>query len=229
MDRELLRRRDREGLTASTAFTNPAGMVRLNQNEIRRLYERDLSVRRPSAGRTSSAHQTTPGLQGGNSFSRPRPARPSRCGTYPADRSLASPIDLALRTQGYQPGRFRRTVSEPRFQRHRLNFTISAAYRINEHFSMGGGPVIDYFKSRLTQAINIGVNQLVGDPVADLHGDDVGCGFNVGGLYQFNDDTAGRARSTAPGSPIPSTAAIRLRAPAFSAASPGDRGPAGFR
>ena len=49
--------------------------------------------------------------------------------------------------------------------------------------------MIDYFYARLTQAINIGpASALTGDPVGDVHGDDVSAGFNIGALYQFNDN-----------------------------------------
>ena len=68
-------------------------------------------------------------------------------------------------------------------------FTISGAYRINEQWSVGGGPVIDFFSARLTQALNIGTaSAITGDPVADLHGDDVAVGFNLGALYQITPD-----------------------------------------
>ena len=109
-----------------------------------------------------------------------------------------------------------------------MNLTISAAYRINEHISVGAGPVIDYFNVRLTQALNIGVNQLVGDPVADLHGEDVSAGFNVGGLYQFNDDTRvgldyrSRITHSINGSQYVSVPQL------LGAREPRHRGPAGF-
>ena len=70
-----------------------------------------------------------------------------------------------------------------------INITLSAAYRINEHLSIGGGPVINYLEAQLTQAINIGVNPLVGDPVADVHGSNIAPGFDIGALFQFNDST----------------------------------------
>ena len=66
---------------------------------------------------------------------------------------------------------------------------ISGAYRINEQWSVGGGPVIDFFSARLTQALNIGpASAITGDPDADLHGGDVAAGFNLGVLYQITPD-----------------------------------------
>ena len=45
--------------------------------------------------------------------------------------------------------------------------SASAAYRIDDHFSIGAGPVLDWLYARLTQALNFGP---LGDGAADLHG-----------------------------------------------------------
>lgn len=60
---------------------------------------------------------------------------------------------------------------------------ISLAYALNEDFSIGVGGVIDY--SEISKSNNI--NQLSTDGGAQLKGDDVGFGWNVSGLYKFNE------------------------------------------
>jgi long-chain fatty acid transport protein len=174
---------------ASTSFTNPAGMVRLNQNEI----DGALNYIGPSA-RFSGQNFVgpgiaTPGTQGGNV------AQPAATGAVfgvwsyaPSIKfglSVTSPFGQRVSNPKDFVGRYQSLVSSITD----INVTLSAALKINEHLSIGGGPVIDYFHSRLTQALNIGINPLVGDPVADLHGDDTSLGFNLGAMYQFNDAT----------------------------------------
>ncbi len=76
-----------------------------------------------------------------------------------------------------------------------VSLSIAASYKINDQFSIGGGPVIDEFEARLTQAVNTysilaNVSPLlapyyaVGNTVADMHGTDTGIGFNIGAIYK---------------------------------------------
>jgi long-chain fatty acid transport protein len=173
---------------ASTAYTNPAGMVRLDQNEI------DASVNGifPSihfSGTNTVGAAQTPGTNGGNLI---EPA--ATAGTFavwsfspdlkfgfgataPFGQRIANPTDFV--------GRYQSLVSSITD----LSFSVSAAYRVTDRFSIGGGPVVDYFNTRLTQAQNIGVNALTGDPVGSAYGDDVGVGFDIGAMYQIDDGT----------------------------------------
>ncbi len=71
-----------------------------------------------------------------------------------------------------------------------IQVALTAAYRIDDQWSIGGGPVIDYLHERLTTAINTGpLGAAYGDPVGDLRGDDVAAGFVVGGLFQLDPGT----------------------------------------
>jgi long-chain fatty acid transport protein len=66
-----------------------------------------------------------------------------------------------------------------------IEFGLVAAYRINQYLSVGGGPIIDYFESRLTSAINVGpLSALTGDPSADVHGSSVSAGYHFGLMVQ---------------------------------------------
>jgi len=173
---------------AATAYANPAGMVRLNQSEI----EQSMNLISPSA-RFSGENflgtgVTTPGTSGGNAAQ--FAATPALFGvwSYRPDLkfglSIDAPFGLRAAYSSDWVGRYQSLVSGVTD----INVSLSAAYAINEHLSIGGGPVVDYFRGRLTQAINTGPTAaMTGDPTADVHGDDVGAGFNLGVMYQFND------------------------------------------
>ena len=67
-----------------------------------------------------------------------------------------------------------------------FQFAPSVAYQLTPQFSIGGGPVVSYFRARLTQAINTTIfDRTAGDPTIDIRGDDIKVGYNIGGLYQF--------------------------------------------
>ena len=59
---------------------------------------------------------------------------------------------------------------------------------MNQHLSVGGGPVISILGVRQTQALNLGpLSARFGDPVADFNGTNVGVGFALGALYEFDE------------------------------------------
>jgi long-chain fatty acid transport protein len=132
---------------------------------------------------------TTSGTEGGNVVQSAATFGAFAVWSYAPDLKFGfaatSPFGQRVTNESNFVGRYQSLVSSITD----LNFSISAAYRINDHISIGGGPVIEYFRPRFTQALNIGVNRLVGDPIFDLKGDDVAAGYNLGALYQFNDDT----------------------------------------
>ena len=173
---------------ASTAFANPAGMVRINENEITQA----INYIAPSS--KFSGSNTTPfGPVLGNS--NPDVAEdavvPSGYGVWSYSPKLKfgfsaeSPFGQRIKNPGDFVGRYQSLTSSISD----LNFGISAAYAITDKISIGGGPSIDYFEARLTQAINLNTGALglvTGSPVGDLHGHDTAVGWNVGALYQVN-------------------------------------------
>ena len=172
---------------ASTAYANPAGMVRLLNNEV-----------------DSSVHYIAPSaeFQGYNQVG---PASFTQ-GTTGTNVVQSAADGAFFGVWSYAPNLkfgfgvlspFGQRVSNPTNSVERyqslvssitdVQATLSAAYAITPEISIGGGPVINYIHARLTQAINLGaVNQLVGDPVADLRGENYSAGFVVSGLYQFS-------------------------------------------
>jgi long-chain fatty acid transport protein len=174
---------------ASTAWSNPAGMVRLNQNEIDGSVNGIFPTGNFSGSNSVGPNVTTPGTTGGNLIQAAATAGIYGVWSINPDFKIGfaagSPFGQRIANPGTFVGRYQSLVSSSSDEQ----FTISGAYRINEHWSIGGGPVIDFFSARLTQALNIGpASAITGDPDADLHGNDVAAGFNLGVLYQITPD-----------------------------------------
>lgn len=174
---------------ASTVWSNPAGMVLLNQNEI------DASINGifPSINFAGANFvgpgTTTPGTTNGNLIQSAATGGAYAVWSVTPDFKLGfgadSPFGQRVSNPGTFVGRYQSLVSSISDEQ----FTISAAYKINEQWSIGGGPVIDFFSARLTQALNTGATSaIIGDPDADLHGSDTAAGFNLGVLYQPTPD-----------------------------------------
>lgn len=81
-----------------------------------------------------------------------------------------------------------------------MQFSPTVAWQINDNISIGAGASIGYLDATLTSAIDFGsivygaTDGAMGLPGAmdgdvDLSGDDVGYGFNIGLMYQFNENT----------------------------------------
>ena len=177
---------------ASTAWTNPAGMALLNQDEI----DGNVSYIGPSA--SFSGYNTDPltggkvsGVQGGNAVT------PAASGAmfgvlvlgpdWRVGFSVTNPYGERTSYPTNFVGRYQSLVSSITG----IDFSPSISYKVNNHFSIGGGPVFEYFNARLTQALNVPVlSAATGqDPFADVHGSDLGVGYNIGMMYQLDDAT----------------------------------------
>ena len=64
------------------------------------------------------------------------------------------------------------------------DFNPSLSYRINEHFSIGGGMSAQYASVSLSQAVFTGTPV---DGLAKVHGTDWSYGYNAGVLFELND------------------------------------------
>lgn len=68
-----------------------------------------------------------------------------------------------------------------------INFGLSAAYRINEQWSLGAGVDIIYGEGKLKRGR--GLNADPSNPnLVDIDADGVGFGFNLGAVYELNED-----------------------------------------
>ena len=148
---------------ASTASSNPAGMTRLNWNEA------DLSSTAvlPSSqfsGINTIGRQVTPGNLGGP-YAQPL-VIPSGFAVWNASPDLkfglAITVPFGARI-AYSPdfvGRYQSVVSSLTD----VQISLAAAYRINDHLSIGGGPVIDILRypidaSNQPRAIGFGIRR----------------------------------------------------------------------
>jgi long-chain fatty acid transport protein len=181
-----------KGYDASTAYTNPAGMALLNDDE----FEGAISYIAPSAKFTGS--NTDPltggnvsGVDGGNSVS------PAASGAtfgvldlgpnWRVGFSVTAPYGNRTSYPSDFVGRYQSLVSAITD----INLGLAVSYKVNDHLSIGGGPNFDYFDARLTQNLNVPVlSAATGqDPNADVHGNSIGIGYNLGVMYQFDADT----------------------------------------
>jgi len=83
-----------------------------------------------------------------------------------------------------------------------ININPTVAYRVNENLSLGAGVSAQYIDVTLSQMIDMGkiayglgavpvqaVSNPDADIFADMTADDWGYGFNLGALYEFNENT----------------------------------------
>jgi long-chain fatty acid transport protein len=173
---------------ASTAASNPAGMTRLDWNETDLSFSLIAPSSSFSGSNTFGTGQVTSGSQGGNAL---EPiVLPSAYGVWNFSRdlkfglTLSSPFGQRIAYSQDFVGRYQSLVSSIS----QVEVSLSAAYRVNQHLSVGGGPVISILGVRQTQAVNLGpLSARFGDPVADFNGTSVGVGFALGALYEFDE------------------------------------------
>ncbi|MGF1784624.1 outer membrane protein transport protein [Photobacterium swingsii] len=74
-----------------------------------------------------------------------------------------------------------------------INFALSVAYRINEQFSIGGGLDVIYGSGKLERSnkmLEAGIEMKTGvkGPLLDVDADGYALGWNIGGVYELNED-----------------------------------------
>jgi long-chain fatty acid transport protein len=173
---------------AATVWTNPAGMSRLNQSELDASVNGIFPTINFSGANYVGQGATTPGTTGGNLIQSAATAGIYGVWSINPDFKIGIGADAPFGQRVTNPsdfvGRYQSLVSSITDEA----FTISGSYKINEQWSIGGGPVVDTFDARLTQGINTGPYAALGDPAADLHGSNVGVGYNLGVLFQPTQD-----------------------------------------
>lgn len=174
---------------ASTVFYNPAGMTELEQTEFyagAHILIPDAKFK--NAGSTSNAALTaTVGGNGGNPFD---PAvvpnlffsTPTSIDNLWLGLAVTAPFGLADKYEDDFVGRYNSTESELMV----LDVAPSAAYKVNNWLSIGGGLNVQYAKATLKNAIPApGLTQsTTTDGETSLEGDDVTAGFNAGLLLK---------------------------------------------
>lgn len=197
---------------AGTAWTNPAGMVRLQGIEADtsvNFIDPDLNFRGTATlnGRTITGPQSDHGIDPAISVGSGLviSLTPRLKFGFSAQSPFAS--RLAFSPENYV-GRYQDTNNIPTD----VQGLFSLAYAITPHFSIGGGPIVSYFKDHQSHALDLydaklatnntafagvvrGLSSQPGllgpsniDPIAQFRGDDLALGYDIGALYQFNDN-----------------------------------------
>jgi long-chain fatty acid transport protein len=202
-----------KGYDASTAWSNPAAMTLLGDNEL----EGGLNLILPNiqfTGENLVGSMPTPGITSSGNAATAAPTA-SLAGVWSAspDLKLGFSLEEPFGQRESYPfdwvGRYQALVSSVTD----IELGLVAAYRIDEHLSLGAGPIVDYFQARLTNAINLGpLTAVAGEPSADLHAHNWSAGYHLGALYEFapqlragidyrsriNEDLAGEQRISIP-------------------------------
>lgn len=198
---------------AGTVYSNPAGMALLNQDQV----SGNISYIGPSATFTGSNSNPTAlltgqknvsGITGGNAVSAAASGAVFGVLVLNPDwrlgMSVTNPYGERTSYDKNWVGRYQSLVSSITG----VDFSVALSYKVNNKLSVGGGPVVEYYHARLTQAVNssaiaVGALQQKGvtyrpayeqalnvpDGTADVHGSDIALGYNLGALYQITNDT----------------------------------------
>jgi long-chain fatty acid transport protein len=170
---------------AGTAWNNPAGMTLISGNEIDSAANYfDPGIR--FEGEDVVNGVAVRGYSGGDAAPAAVSAGSESVFSLSPDLKLGTAVEAPFGLRTAYPtsfvGRYQTLVSAIEdFQ-----FALALAYQVTPQFSIGGGPVVSYFRARLTQAINTtAFAPHDGDSTIDIRGDDIKPGYNIGGLYQF--------------------------------------------
>lgn len=189
---------------SGTVYSNPAGMALLDQSQV----SGNISYIGPSAKfkgvNSNPAGGNLHGTSGQNPIS--AAATGATFGVlvlnpdWRVGMSVTNPYGERTSYPKNWVGRYQGLVSSITG----IDFSVALSYKVNNKLSVGGGPVVEYFHARLTQAINSGLvaystpsspvfrnPQAFGlaDGFGDVHGSDIALGYNLGALYKIDNDT----------------------------------------
>lgn len=173
---------------AGTAWNNPAGMTRLDGTQISTGFTYfDPGIRFTGQGvvggvpvrGSGGGDAAPPAVTAGSALVVRLPWWNLRLGA-----TLQAPFGLRTSYEPQWVGRYQSLVSAIED----IQLGVSLAGRVTDRLSIGGGPVISYFRARLTQAINTGAFVPGGgDTNTDIRGDDWAFGYHLGALYEVTD------------------------------------------
>jgi len=191
----------------STAYSNPAGMARVDGIQV----QFDLNGIFPSAsfsGGNSLGGVTTSGSTGNIVQS-----------AATGGLSVVGPLNDRINLGFAVTAPYGQRVSNPQSwvgaQQSLVSsitdiaYSLAISYKVTDQVSVGGGPVFDQFEARLTQGVNLTgavyqalypLYNVAALPIAqatnaaglntgDMHGTDTGVGYNIGALYRMDEQT----------------------------------------
>lgn len=175
--------------SAATIYFNPAGMTELEGTQVGagvqllniNARQTDLGSKRTGPGPLSVP---TGGSDGGNPFAKVVPVPVGYISHQVNDRlwvglGFNAPFGLVVDYDDDFFGRYDSLRSELRT----YNVQPTLAYKLDEHFSIGGGVDIQYVKAELTSALPQ-LDPRLADGRVSLKGDDVSIGWNAGMAYE---------------------------------------------
>jgi long-chain fatty acid transport protein len=176
---------------AGTAWTNPAGMVRIGGDEIDagfnyidpQFYFSGGNSDFPNPGAVGASYSHVSGIDPAvvpSSFSVMSLTPDLKFGL-----AIKSPFGARIDYPDNWVGRYQSVVSSLTD----ISIEPSLAYAVTPKFSIGGGPVIDYINIRETQAVRPAIGASYGDIDADVYGENWAFGYNLAAMYQLDDDT----------------------------------------
>ena len=185
---------------ASTIFYNPAGMTRLNGQQL--VVGSHVVMPSVKFHNEGSTHVTGLPLSGGNGgdggVAKPVPnLYYSRRVTdkFSVGMGINAPFGLATDYDKNWVGRYHAVESDVLT----VNINPSIAYKITDNLSFGAGFNIQYIKAKLSNAVDFGtigyslhvpgLLPQANDGFAELEGDSWGIGYNLGLLYEFSKNT----------------------------------------
>lgn len=174
----------------STIYYNPAGMTRLEGNQVAGSATVIMPVAKFEGTNTVTGGATpgrSTGSMGGDAINDAAvgaafamwDARPD----LKFGIAISAPFGLRSDYEEDWVGRYHALESAIT----NINFSPTVAYRINDNLSIGGGAQVAYTKVRLTNALNLrALNAALGDGKAVVEGDDIGFGGVASMLYEFS-------------------------------------------
>lgn len=184
----------------NTVYANPAGMTQLEGSLVQGGIDfivPDINIDNSGSTATTPGTGAVPtpytGVEGEAGEVTPVPnlyiAHPLRGTDAWIGLAITSPFGLSLDYGSDWFGRYDSIEAELTT----IDVAPSAAYRINDEWSVGGGIDVQYADARLTSALpntlNPGGPTVATDGFAELTGDDWAVGFNIGVLYRNDSGT----------------------------------------
>lgn len=185
---------------SSTAYYNPAGMSNLTQDAFSGTVTWIAPVAKFEGRNSSPLGGNVTGIQPSNAIK--AAAVGSMFGVYKLNSdwslgmSVATPYGMRSDYKADWVGRYQALHSDVTD----VEFSPTLSYKIDDHWSIGGGPRVDYMEATLSQAVNqpaivyaathsLAAAASVGDGGAKVWGDDTGVGYVLSTLYTFDDST----------------------------------------
>jgi len=181
---------------ASTVYYNPAGMSNLTQDEVAGTVTWIAPVAKFTGSNSSPFGGNLTGSQPSNAI------KPAAVGTvfgvyklnpdWTLGMSVAAPYGMRSDYKSDWVGRYQALHSDVTD----IEFSPVLSYKVDEHWSVGGGPRVDYMEATLSQAVNSnaislgnGGGAVSQDGIGKVWGDDTGIGYVLSGLYKLDEST----------------------------------------